>query len=54
MTDHLLSYILFTPLAGLAILLLIPGRHKNAIRLWANFVALAGFAISLQLPGRLR
>src|SRR5437762_1369740 len=51
MTDHLLSYVLFTPLAGLAVLLLIPGRHKNAIRLWANLVALIGFAISLQLPG---
>src|SRR5689334_11465847 len=50
MTDHLLSYVLFTPLAGLAVLLLIPGRHKNAIRLWANLVALVGFAISLQLP----
>src|SRR5690242_9055814 len=51
MTDHLLSYVLFTPLAGLAVLLLIPGQHKNAIRIWANLVALVGFAISLQLPG---
>jgi NADH-quinone oxidoreductase subunit M len=51
MTDHLLSYILFTPLAGLAVLLLIPGKNKNAVRLWANIVALVGFAISLQLPG---
>src|SRR5689334_22135534 len=51
MTDHLLSYVLFTPLAGLVVLMLIPGRHKNAIRMWANLVALVGFAISLQLPG---
>jgi NADH-quinone oxidoreductase subunit M len=50
MTDHLLSYVLFTPLAGLAVLLLIPGRQKNAIRVWANLVALIGFGISLQLP----
>src|SRR5579864_4640426 len=49
MTDHLLSIILFTPLAGLAILLLIPASQKNAIRIWANIVSLAGFLISLQL-----
>src|ERR1044072_3981334 len=51
MTDHLLSYVLFTPLAGLAVLMLIPGSQKNAIRIWAKLVALVGFAISLQLPG---
>jgi NADH-quinone oxidoreductase subunit M len=50
MSDHLLSYILFTPLAGLAVLLCIPAAQKNAIRVWANLVALFGFLISLQLP----
>src|SRR5689334_2846761 len=52
MDQHLLSIILFTPLAGLAVLLLIPGKNKNAIRIWANLVTLVGFGISLQLPAR--
>src|SRR5579871_4155357 len=49
MDQHLLSVILFTPLAGLAVLLLIPASQKNAIRLWAIFTSFAGFLISLQL-----
>src|SRR5689334_18811800 len=52
MDQHLLSIILFTPLAGLAVLLLIPGKNKDAIRIWANLVTLVGFGISLQLPAR--
>jgi NADH-quinone oxidoreductase subunit M len=52
MEQHLLSIVLFTPLAGLLVLLFIPGRHTNAIRLWANVVAFAGFLISLPLVSR--
>jgi NADH-quinone oxidoreductase subunit M len=52
MDQHLLSVILFTPLAGLAILLLIPSRSKDLIRVWANIVAFAGFLISLPLVSR--
>ena len=52
MDQHLLSIVLFTPLAGLAVLLFIPGSSKNAIRIWANLVTLVGFAVSLQLPAR--
>ncbi|MBI4874159.1 MAG: NADH-quinone oxidoreductase subunit M [Acidobacteria bacterium] len=55
--DHILSLILFTPLAGLLILLLIPSRHERAVKLWANAASLAGFLVCLPLvfafePGR--
>lgn len=49
MTDHLLSLILLTPLAGMLFLLLIPASRRNAIRLFANLVTLAGFAVSVPL-----
>ena len=49
MDQHLLSIILLTPLAGLAVLLFIPGSQKGLIRGWANFVGFAGFMISLPL-----
>src|SRR3954454_23812933 len=52
MEQHPLSYVLFTPLAGLLVLLLIPGRHKNLIRAWANLAAFAGFLVSLPLVSR--
>jgi NADH-quinone oxidoreductase subunit M len=52
MDQHLLSIILLTPLAGLALLLFIPGKSKDLIRLWANFVTFAGFLISLPLASR--
>ena len=52
MDQHLLSLVLFTPLGGLLVLLFIPGSNRNAIRLWANFVAIAGFFISLPLITR--
>jgi NADH-quinone oxidoreductase subunit M len=52
MDQHLLSIILLTPLAGLAVLLFIPGKSKDLIRLWANLVGLAGFLISLPLVSR--
>jgi NADH-quinone oxidoreductase subunit M len=52
MDQHLLSIVLLTPLAGLAILLLIPSRSKDLIRIWANLVAFFGFLISLPLVAR--
>lgn len=52
MNEHLLSLVLFTPLAGALILLLIPSAQSNLIRLWGNAAAFAGFAVSLLLLGR--
>src|SRR6516162_10070310 len=52
MDQHLLSIILLTPLAGLAVLLFIPGKSKDLIRVWANLVAFVGFLISLPLLSR--
>src|SRR5450432_1063857 len=52
MDQHLLSIILLTPLAGLAVLLFIPGTSKDLIRVWANLVGFAGFLISLPLVSR--
>jgi len=52
MDQHLLSIILLTPLAGLAVLLVLPGSNKNAIRVWANLTTLAGFLVSLPLVFR--
>ena len=49
MNGHLLSWVLFTPLAGMGILLLIPASKKNLIRIWANLAAFAGFLVSLAL-----
>jgi NADH-quinone oxidoreductase subunit M len=45
----MLSIVLFTPLAGLLVLLLIPGENKFLIRLWANITAGAGFLVALPL-----
>jgi NADH-quinone oxidoreductase subunit M len=47
--DHLLSVILFTPLAGALLLLALPRRHGAAIRWTANVFGAAGFAVSLPL-----
>jgi len=49
MTGHLLSIILFTPLVGVLILLLVNKRNEDAIRWIANLVAFAGFAVSVPL-----
>jgi NADH-quinone oxidoreductase subunit M len=49
MMDHLLSLILFIPLAGAAVLLLIDKRNVGAIRWVANIVAFIGFVISVPL-----
>src|SRR5262249_47576958 len=47
--NHLLSIILFTPLAGALVLLLVSKQNENAIRWIANVVALAGFVVSIPL-----
>jgi NADH-quinone oxidoreductase subunit M len=52
MDQHLLSIILFTPLAGLVVLLLLPAKSKDLIRVWANLASFAGFLISLPLLSR--
>ena len=49
MQSHILSIILFTPLVGTLLILVIPGEKKNAIRWVANIFALGGFLISLPL-----
>jgi NADH-quinone oxidoreductase subunit M len=46
---HLLSIILFLPLAGALLLLLVNKQNVNAIRWIANIVALAGFIVSIPL-----
>jgi NADH-quinone oxidoreductase subunit M len=52
MDQHLLSIVLFAPLAGMLVLLLIPSSSKNAIKLWANLVGFVCFLISLPLVSR--
>ena len=47
--DHILSIVLFTPLAGLLVLLFIPSSNKNAIRWWANSASFIGFLVSVPL-----
>jgi NADH-quinone oxidoreductase subunit M len=47
--NHLLSIVLFTPLAGALLLLVLPGRHVRAIRWTANLFGVAGLAVSLPL-----
>jgi NADH-quinone oxidoreductase subunit M len=47
--DHILSIVLFTPLAGLLVLLFIPSSNARAIKIWANLAALIGFLVSLPL-----
>jgi NADH-quinone oxidoreductase subunit M len=49
MQSHILSIILFTPLAGAILLLFVPKENKNAIRWIANIFAVAGLFVSLPL-----
>ncbi|MBA3887476.1 MAG: hypothetical protein H0X67_17350, partial [Acidobacteria bacterium] len=44
--NHLLSIILFTPLLGALVLLLVNKHQVNAIRWIANGFATAGFLVS--------
>jgi len=46
---HLLSVILFTPLAGAVLLLFVNRRQEDAIRWIANAFGIAGFAVSIPL-----
>lgn len=52
MGDHLLSWILFTPLLGMAAVLAVPASNKNLVRWVANLAALASFVVSLPLVFR--
>jgi NADH-quinone oxidoreductase subunit M len=47
--SHILSIVLFTPLAGLVVLLLIPSSNTRAIKMWANIIFFVGFLVSLPL-----
>src|SRR5947207_7841355 len=47
--SHYLSLILFVPLVGALLLVLVPKQNENAIRWIANVAALAGFALSILL-----
>jgi len=47
--NHYLSIILFTPLVGALLLLLVNKQNENAIRWIANITAFIGFAISVPL-----
>jgi NADH-quinone oxidoreductase subunit M len=49
MQSHILSIILFTPLAGAILLLFVPKENKDAIRWIANIVAFTGLLVSLPL-----
>jgi NADH-quinone oxidoreductase subunit M len=49
MHNHILSIVLFTPLAGALLLLFVPKDKENMIRWIANLFAFAGFAVSLPL-----
>ena len=47
--DHILSIVLFTPLAALIVLLFIPGSNALAVKVWANVASFFGFLVSLPL-----
>src|ERR1043166_7573850 len=47
--SHYLSLVLFIPLIGAFILLLVPRQNENAIRWIANIVAFVGFVDSIPL-----
>jgi NADH-quinone oxidoreductase subunit M len=54
MDQHLLSIVLFAPLAALAVLFVIPGKNRGLLRMWANLASFAGFLISLRLLTRFK
>jgi NADH-quinone oxidoreductase subunit M len=49
MLSHLLSIVLFVPLAGMLVLLALPAANFKLHRLWGNVVSAATFALSLLL-----
>jgi NADH-quinone oxidoreductase subunit M len=51
-SEHLLSVVMLTPLAGAILMLFIPGDNKTAHRVVANLTGFVGFLVSLPLIGR--
>ena len=49
---HILSWILFTPLIGAIVLLLVPRRFDNAQRVIGNLFGFLGLVVSLPLLWR--
>mgnify|MGYP003350083460 CR=1 FL=1 len=47
--NHYLSLILFFPLIGALLVLLVPKQNENAIRWIANIFGLLGFLVSIPL-----
>jgi NADH-quinone oxidoreductase subunit M len=47
--DHILSIVLFTPLAGLLVLLLIPSSRPEWVKRWANIASFIAFLTCLPL-----
>jgi NADH-quinone oxidoreductase subunit M len=47
--DHILSIVLFTPLAGMVVLLFLPSSNASRIKWTANIIAFLGFVFSLPL-----
>jgi NADH-quinone oxidoreductase subunit M len=47
--EHILSIVMFLPLAGALLLLLFPAGSKNAMRAWANVVGFVSFVVSVPL-----
>ncbi len=47
--DHILSVVLFTPLAGAILLLAVPRRSENLHRVIGNIFGILGFVVSLPL-----
>ena len=47
--DHILSIVLFWPLAALLVLVFIPSTNARAVKLWANVASFFGFLVSLPL-----
>jgi NADH-quinone oxidoreductase subunit M len=52
MMDHLLSLALFLPLAGAALLMLVPASQTRAIKLWANLITALGLLVSILIAMR--
>src|SRR5271157_1537934 len=49
MYNHILSIILFTPLVGAILLMMVPKENKDAIRWIGNIFGVLGFVVSLPL-----
>src|SRR5215467_4793499 len=47
--DHILSIVLFWPMAAHLVLVFIPSTNPRAIKLWANVASFIGFLVSLPL-----